>query len=81
MLAAFDWSAPPPPLPPKTLEDLYMGTPLDQRLLVWQGLSDWAMAKLIGREIQADPDGAQKVLNKLHNEKLIAQAVNIREKK
>ena len=74
MIAAWDWTPPPAAKPAKTLEQIYMATPLEQRTPVWIALLEWTAAKAESDEakaasimaaVQADPKGAQEVLDRL----------------
>lgn len=74
MIAAWDWTPPPAAKPAKSLSQIYMETPLEQRTPVWTALLEWTAAKAdsddakaaaIMAAVQADPVGAQAVLDGL----------------
>lgn len=66
IIAAFDWSEPPPPKPRNVLAEIYMATDLATRENVWNDI----LGAMILDRVQSHPDEVQAILD--------ARGVNVR---
>lgn len=59
IIAAFDWSEPPPPKPRDVLAEIYMATDLPTRENVWNDI----LGAMILDRVQSHPDEVQAILD------------------